>query len=161
MGACAFSVAAVLAGFAIGPRLLASEQGSDPQEPIVASTPWLPATPSQADQVGTAEFGRVVRPGLAVVRANGLTGRWTIEVDGSGDMRLRTPSSFDGQRSWRLDVAGDGLTTSAFADGLCQGISPGTYRWTRVDRFLILDWISDDCDARAWILTSRPWRELS
>jgi hypothetical protein len=150
------AVTVVVVGSIVGPRMWTFERGIDRHQ-RVASTPSPQMGPT-SPRLAVGEFGRVVHPGLAVVRANGLVGRWTIGFDDQGGGSLLAPSDFTGPRSWRLEVAGNVLTTSAFEERLCRGRSRGTYRWTQVAGFLILDWISDDCEARAWLLTSRPWR---
>ncbi len=74
-------------------------------------------------------------------------------------MRLKAPAGFGGPvDSWQLDLGAGELRTSVFAGDLCSGYQAGTYRWTRVSRYLILDTIHDQCDARVWLLTSGPWR---
>jgi hypothetical protein len=147
-------------GTTIGAQLLSPVQ--ELRSDVPASLP-SPASLGQTLPTSAAPqvvaFGRVVHPGLAVVRANGLAGRWTIEVDEHGPMWLRMPEAFAGRRDSPLEVVGGQLTTTAFDHGLCRGEPAGVYRWTRIQGFLVLDRIADGCDARVWILTSTPWGE--
>ena len=135
----------------------------------ILRVPRTPATGTVATQTTSlspagasgppATFARTVSRGLAVVRANGLVGRWSIAIDTEGLVRLKAPAGFGGPvDSWQLNLGADELRTSVFAGDLCSGYQAGTYRWTRVSRYLILDTIHDQCDARVWLLTSGPWR---
>ena len=83
---------------------------------------------------------------------------WSIAIDARGRMRLLAPAGFAGATgSWLLDPRTNEFRTSAFSNGLCSGQRAGTYRWTRISRYLILDMVRDHCDARVWLLTSGPW----
>jgi hypothetical protein len=152
------AIALVAAAIVLGPGVLDAVRG--PRLSAVASLPTQVATTSPAGTSGVpATFARTVSRGLAVVRANRLEGRWIIATDARGPMRLNAPAAFAGPTvSWPLEQTADQLRTSAFGGDLCAGYRAGTYHWTRVSRFLILDMISDRCDARVWLLTSGPWR---
>jgi hypothetical protein len=157
----AFVVVTVLAVSMFGPRLLSSSPHVHADTAADAPVPSLPAGVEPTSDLPRTEYARVVRPGLAVVRSNGFVGRWTIQIDGDGVARFRPPPAFEGRTAWRLEVVGNELTTSLFDDGLCRHEPTGSYRWTRISGFLVLDLIADSCDARVWILTSSPWSERS
>jgi hypothetical protein len=128
-------------------------------------TPAIATQPKQIETQTPGEgsftpmtFDKTISRGLAVVRANGLEGSWGIAIDVQGRMRLLAPAGFDDATgSWLLDPRTNEFRTSAFSNGLCAGQLAGTYRWTRISRYLILDMVRDHCDARVWLLTSGPW----
>ena len=154
----AVAIAAVAVAIVLGPGALDAVRG--PRLPAVGSQPTEITTSSP---VGTSvvpeTFSKTVSRGLAVVRANGLEGRWRIAIGARGGMRLLAPAVFAGSsESWPLDPLANEFRTAAFAGDLCAGHGAGTYRWTRISRYLILDMVSDHCDARVWLLTSSPWK---
>ena len=152
------AIAAVAAAIVLGPGALEAVRG--PRLPAVGSRPTGITTPSPAGTSGLPEtFTKTVSRGLAVVRANGLEGRWRIAIDARGRMSLLAPAAFAGSsEAWPLVPLADEFRTSAFAGDLCSGHGAGTYRWNRISRYLILDMVSDHCDARVWLLTSSPWK---
>jgi len=154
----AIAIPVVASAIVLGPGFLDAVRGS--RVPAIGSQPTQIATPSPASTAGApVTFGKTVSRGLAVVRANGLEGRWSVAIADDGRMRLLAPASFAGSTvSWPLDQSADELRTFAFRGDLCSGYEAGTYRWTRISRYLILDMISDHCDARVWLLTSGPWK---
>ena len=125
----------------------------------MATQPTQVATQTPAQVAVTpVTFAKTISRGLAVVRANGLEGTWSIAIDAGGRMQLLAPAGFAGAAgSWSLDPRTNEFRTSAFSNGLCAGQRAGTYRWTRISRYLILDMVRDHCDARVWLLTSGPW----
>jgi len=152
----AVAVPVVALVLAAGPGVLDAVRGPAPA-PATRPTP-PPSTAPPPAPFGGGVFARTIDTGLAVVRANGLAGRWTIVTDAGGVVRLVAPDPFAGSHSWQLDLAGNKLRTDAFDGGLCDGVRPGTYGWARVGPFLVLSRIFDPCDARVWLLTSGPWR---
>jgi hypothetical protein len=102
-------------------------------------------------------FARRLGPRLSVVLANGIAGTWTISADTDG-VRLVSPASFEGSRTSPLTLAANSLQTVAFSHGLCRGLPGGTYRWARVEPYLVLTPLTDACDARVAVLSSGPWR---
>jgi len=158
----AVSVPAVVIAIVLGPRLLDVGERSGPvrlgNNPSSSVRPSV--TPPQSPLAGT--FTRTVRSDRAVVRANGIAGRWTIETDAAGRTRLVAPPSFAGASvSPPFVVQGNELRTGAFAGGLCRGLPAGTYTWTKAGTYLVLSPVSDPCDARAWVLAQGPWRMRS
>lgn len=137
----------------VGPGIL--DVLRNPRTPAVATQPTQ--TPVQA-AVTPVAFSKTISRGLAVVRANGLEGSWSIAIDSRGRMQLLGPASFAGATgSWLLDPRTNEFRTAVFSNGLCSGQRAGTYRWTRISSYLILDMVRDRCDARVWLLTSGPW----
>ena len=137
----------------VGPEIL--DVLRNPRTPAVATQPTQ--TPVQV-AVTPVAFSKTISRGLAVVRANGLEGSWSIAIDSRGRMRLLGPASFAGATgSWLLDPRTNEFRTTVFSNGLCSGQRAGTYRWTRISSYLILDMVRDRCDARVWLLTSGPW----
>ena len=94
-----------------------------PRTPAIGTVPTQTTSPSPAQDSGTpATFARIVSRGLAVVRANGLVGRWSIAIDAEGLVRLQAPAGFVGPvDSWPLTLGADELRTSAFGADLCSG----------------------------------------
>lgn len=153
----AVTVPAVVIAIVFGPRVLDMRERSGPvplgNNPTSSVTP--PSTPSPL--AGT--FTRMLAGDRAVVQANGIAGRWTIETDAQGRTRLLAPPSFTGAPVSRpFVVQGSELRTDALGLDACSGLPAGTYRWVRAGRYLVLTPVSDPCDARAWVLSSGPWR---
>jgi len=127
--------------------------------PEMATQPTQVAAQTPGEIAFTpATFAKAISRGLAVVRANGLEGSWSIAIDPGGRMHLLAPAKFAGATgSWLLDPRTNEFRTTVFSNGLCSGQRAGTYRWTRISSYLILDMVRDRCDARVWLLTSGPW----
>lgn len=142
---------------AFGPGILDGMR--DIRTAAMVTQPPQVATRSPTEVAVTpVTFVKTISRGLAVVRANGLEGSWSIAFGARGGMRLLAPAGFAGATgSWPLDPRTNEFRTSAFRNGLCSGHGPGTYLWTRISRYLILDMVRDHCDARVWLLTSDPW----
>ena len=104
----AVSITFMAIGGMIGTQLLSPvrEVRSDVPAGLPSPAPAPGQTAAATASPHVIAFGRVADPGLAVVRANGLEGRWTIEVDERGAMSLRAPEAFAGRRDSPLDVVG-------------------------------------------------------
>lgn len=161
----AVTVPAIVTAIVFGPRLLdlldlggrsgPVRLGNNPSSSLAPSV-----TPALAPLGGA--FTRTIAGDRAVVRANGIAGRWTIETDAAGRTRLVAPSSFAGAPASRpFVVQGNELRTDALSGGVCRGLPAGTYTWTRAGAYLVLTATSDPCDARAWVLASGPWKMLA
>jgi len=147
------TISLVATAIVVGPGILDGLR--NPRTPAVATQP--PQLPVQV-AVTPVAFSKTISRGLAVVRANGLEGSWSIAIDSHGRMQLLGPASFAGATgSWLLDPRTNEFRTTVFSNGLCSGQRAGTYRWTRISSYLILDMVRDRCDARVWLLTSGPW----
>lgn len=152
----AVAIPVVVGGLVLGQQVLGSPGNVRPATGS-ASTPAPTPTPAASAIGGT--FTRTLRADRAVVRANGIAGTWTLGTDPDGRTRLQAPPSFAGAAASRpFVVQGNELRTDAFAGDLCRGLRAGTYTWTRAGSYLVLTAVSDPCDARAWILSSGPWR---
>lgn len=152
----AVAIPAVLGALVLGRQVLGSPGNVRPATGST-STPLTSVTPSPPSIGGT--FTRTLRANRAVVQANGIAGAWTIGTDARGRTRLLAPSSFAGASTSRpFALQGNELRTDAFVGGLCRGLPAGTYTWAKAGSYLVLTAVSDPCDARAWVLSSGPWR---
>ena len=89
------AITVVAAVIVVAPGALDAVRGS--RVPAVGSEPTQITTPSPAQIPGTpATFTRTISQGLAVVRANGLEGRWIIAIDAGGGISLLAPETFTG-----------------------------------------------------------------
>ena len=147
------TISLVATAIVVGPGILDGLR--NPRTPAIAAQP--PQTPVQV-AVTPVVFSKTISRGLAVVRANGLEGSWSLAIDSGRRMQLLAPPRFAGTTgSWSLDPRTNEFRTTVFSNGLCSGQRAGTYRWTRISSYLILDMVRDRCDARVWLLTSGPW----
>jgi hypothetical protein len=158
----AASVAVVVVAIVLGPSVLdgikssrGTVPGSNPTQSVAPSvTPAVPLL--------TGTFARTIPEGTAVVRANGVAGTWTITADADGSVRLLAPGSFAGAGVSRpFQMQPDTLQTDAFRSDICAGLPAGTYRWSLEGGFLLLTTLSDQCDARVFILGALPWEVSS
>ncbi len=151
------TISLVATAIVVGPGILDGLR--NPRTPAVATQPTQVATQTPVQVAVTpVAFSKTISRGLAVVRANGLEGSWSIAIDSRGRMQLLAPARFAGATgSWLLDPRTNEFRTTVFSNGLCSGQRAGTYRWTRISSYLILDMVRDRCDARVWLLTSGPW----
>lgn len=143
----------------LGPGLMHGLQsGGGGQIPGDQPSPGLP--PVRPLLSGT--FARSIPEGTAVVRANGIAGKWTISAGADGTVRLLAPQAFAGARlSDPFELRETTLRTDALGSDVCAGLSSGTYRWSVQDGFLVMSVLSDPCDARIVIFTARRWKPSS
>jgi hypothetical protein len=154
----AVSAAAVVLAIVVGPSVLRDIQGSGSTVPGSNPTPSVGPSVTPAAPLVTGTFTRSIPEGTAVVRANGIAGTWTISADADGSVHLLAPASFAGAHASRpFEMQADSLATDAFSSDICAGLPAGTYRWSVVGNFLLLSTISDQCDARVFILAAHPW----
>jgi hypothetical protein len=154
----AVSAAAVVLAIVVGPSVLRDIEGTGSTVP--GSNPTPSVAPSVTPDVPflTGTFTRTIPEGTAVVRANGIAGEWTIRAGSDGSVRLLAPASFAGAHASRpFAMQAGSLQTDAFSSDICAGLPAGTYRWSLEGSFLLLSTISDQCDARVFILAPRPW----
>ena len=148
----------IAAAIVVGPGIL-DGLASNP-DPAMATQPTQVATPDPSS--GRRHAGDVRQDHLARTRRGPRE-----RAGGYVEHRHRRPTAGCGcspprgspvpRGSWPLDARTNEFRTSAFSNGLCAGQLAGTYRWTRISRYLILDMVRDHCDARVWLLTSGPW----
>jgi hypothetical protein len=149
----AASVAAVVLIVALGPSVLHGIGDT-----TNGSVPGSEPTPTPVAPLVTGTFTRSIPEGTALVRVNGIAGRWTINAGSDGHVRLVAPPSFAGAHASRpFEMQADTLSTVAFGADICQGLAAGTYSWSRSGDFLLISAISDPCDARVFILGAHPW----
>jgi len=151
----AVSVAAVVLVVILGPSAL-DGIGDAANRPVPGSEP-TPTVTSVVPLV-TGTFTRSIPEGTALVRVNGIAGRWTIIAGANGRVRLVAPPAFAGAHASRpFEMQTDTLQTVAFGSDICEGLPAGRYGWSRSGDFLLISAISDQCDARVFILGARPW----
>ena len=156
----AVAIPTVVMAIALGPHVLDAVRGSERPVPGTQPPPSVGPSVNPVAPPFTGTFTRTLDGALAVVRANGISGTWTISVDARGRLRLLPPPSFVGTSASRpFEVLGASvLRIDAFRRDICAGTTPGTYSWSRAGRVLQLTTVHDPCDARAAILSSGPWR---
>lgn len=153
----AVAIPAVVLALVFGPHLLEAT----PRTSTPATQPPAGQTPSTGPAVPqlSGHFTRTLSGSLAIARANGIGGTWTIATDGLGRLQLLAPRSFSGpQASLLSELSDHRFRTSAFSAGICRGSSAGTYGWAEADGVLQLTALHDRCDARVAILGQDPWR---
>jgi hypothetical protein len=151
------AVPTVVLALILAPHLLETVRGST--RPASQPTTAPPPTQGPTTTYLSGTFTRSLSGSLAVVRANGVAGTWTITTDAHGRLQLLAPPSFAGHQATRLFVQdANHMRTDAFGGGICKGVRGGTYSWARAGSVLMFTVVQDPCDARAAIISAAPWR---
>jgi hypothetical protein len=83
-----------------------------------------------------------------------IVGTWTTTWDPEGGLLVTFEGSAFVEGSFTVD--GDRVTiTDTAGPGACPG--PGVYSWSFDDPELTLTEVSDDCEGRPSVLTTKPW----
>jgi len=149
----AVTIPTVMLAVVFGPRVFET-RGSNAPPVIHATRP----TPTPSPPLFTGTFTRTLDGNLAVVRANGTAGTWTLTADTNGRMRLVAPPSFAQGAAYRLfERSANVVQTDALGHGPCKGLPAGTYSWARAGRVLMFTVLRDQCDARVSVISAGPW----
>ena len=74
---------------------------------------------------------------------------WTISFDAGAVLRIDAPAGIEGTDGASYDATASTLRLDAFANGACDNLAPGTYRWTVTgSRVLQLQAESEPCGPR-------------
>jgi len=87
-----------------------------------------------------------------------LAGRWRMRLQADGQIALTAPDTFAAERnplgvSFNADDAT--FRTNIFYNDFCTSI--GTYTWQLAGQQLIFSAVSDACEIRRALLTTKPW----
>lgn len=94
---------------------------------------------------------------------HGMTGRWEIELEANGGVRLEPPDTFRATTSGiAYRTEGREMRVDAFAtDPLCftaQASAPvGSYQWSRTAEALQFTPVTETCAARELLFAGQPW----
>jgi hypothetical protein len=96
------------------------------------------------------------------VVGNGMAGTYTMRLKPNGVMHLRLPPGFqragESPTGINFRLSGNQFTTNAFVNLTCADIEPGVYRWELTRYRLTLIPLVDECEVRAALFGSQPWR---
>ena len=87
-----------------------------------------------------------------------LAGQWRMRLQTDGQVALTTPDTFAAERNpLGVSFTADDLTfrTNIFYNDFCTSI--GTYSWQLFGQQLTLFAVSDTCEIRRVLLTTKPW----
>lgn len=138
---------------------------------VVVALPWSTARLRTQAPVASPPAAPVVAGTWVVdigdstlARAEGMVGRWVVELAPGGAVSVVPPDSFTEARtgtSYQLD--GDRLRTNLFVNDLCDSNSStsvvGTYRWVSTASTLRFVAVSDSCEARRLFYTGQAWEK--
>lgn len=94
---------------------------------------------------------------------HGMTGRWEIELEANGGVRLEPPDTFRATTSGiAYRTEGREMRVDAFAaDPLCftaqASVPVGSYQWTRTADALQFSPVTETCAARELLFAGQPW----
>jgi hypothetical protein len=147
---------ATIAVIALGPQALDAVRDLRRDQPARPSPPTV--VPDSQALTGT--FARRVS-GSPSMSANGMAGRWSIDLQADGTMGVVAPDGFTGVLSGSLfQVEGGQFRTAVLGQDVCSFDSPGTYRWIRSGDTLTFEALNDPCRARVELFTFGPWRAV-
>ena len=93
-----------------------------------------------------------------IVNPPGLSGRWTVSLQGNGTMEVSPPRGYDGIPTGLVFTAdASSFRTALFSGDECSDDGTGIYDWVRVKDRIVFDAVSDSCKVRLAFLTGTPW----
>lgn len=127
------------------------------RQPAASPTP---TADSESYGLIAGVYATTLRENDPFVAANGMAGTYTMRLKTNGVMHLRFPPSFhpEGRSGISFRLSGNQFTTNAFVNLTCADVAPGVYRWELSRYRLTLTPLVDECEVRAALFGSQPWR---
>ena len=113
-------------------------------------------------QALTGGFEATVDEGVGGELPFDIGGRWVIELDTDGSMKVTAPATYTGVVLAPLfQATPEWFRTSLFEQDLCSGQPLGTYRWELTGSSLRFTVMDDPCDGRVAVLAGQEWSRIS